>query len=68
MSWKKYAPALKKIEALQAELDELITERIHERAAEISGVPAKELRWMLENRSCGYCSCLALKKIANDGF
>jgi len=68
MSWKKYAAALKKIEVLQAELDELITERIHERAAEISGAPAKVMREMLENRSHGYCRCLALKKIADDGF
>jgi hypothetical protein len=35
MLWNRYAAALKKVEALQAELDALITERIHERAAEI---------------------------------
>jgi hypothetical protein len=62
---KEYSAAAKKAEALQAEIEELITLRIRERAAEISGVPAMVLRRMLESRSCGYCRCLALKNIAN---
>jgi hypothetical protein len=62
---EKYAAAVEKIEALQAEIDELVTERIRTRAAEISGVPTSALRRLLEVRSGGYCRCLALKKIAN---
>jgi hypothetical protein len=61
-----YSAAAKKAEALQAEIDELSTLRIRERAAEISGVPSLMLRRMLESRSCGYCRCLALKNIANE--
>jgi hypothetical protein len=60
------AAAVKKAEALQAEIDELITSRIRERAAEISGIPCLVLRRMLESRSCGYCCCMALKNIANE--
>ncbi len=63
---KKYAATVKKAEALQADIDELITNRIRERAAEISGVPSMVLRRILESRSCGYCRCLALKNIANE--
>jgi len=63
---KEYSAAVKKIGALQAEIDELITLRIRERAAEISGVPAMVLRRMLEQRSCGYCRCMALKNVANE--
>ena len=63
---KECAAAVKKIENLQAEIDELITLHIRERAAQISGVPAMALRRMLEHRSSGYCRCLALKNIAND--
>jgi hypothetical protein len=63
---KEYAAAVKKIDALQAELDKLITGRIHERAAEISGVPVLVLRRMLEQRCCGYCRCRALKNIADE--
>ena len=59
---KEFSAAIKKIDALHAEIDELITLRIRERAAEISGAPAMALRRMLEHRSCGYCRCLALKK------
>ena len=63
---KEYSAAVKRAEALQAAIDELITHRIRERAAEISGVPSLVLRRMLESRSCGYCRCLALKNIANE--
>jgi len=63
---KEYSAAVKKIEALQAEVDELITLRIRKRAAEISGVPTLVLRRMLEQRSCGYCRCMAFKNIANE--
>jgi hypothetical protein len=63
---KEYSAAVKKAEALQAEIDELITLRIRERAAEISGVPSMVLRRMLEGRSCGYCRCMALKNVANE--
>src|SRR5262249_50411571 len=63
---KAYSAAAKKIDALQAEIDELITLWIRERAAEISGVPALLLRRMLERRSCGYCCGRALKTIANE--
>jgi hypothetical protein len=63
---KEYSAVVKKANALQAEIDELITLRIRERAAEISGVPTIVLRRMLESRSCGYCRCLALKNIANE--
>jgi DNA helicase TIP49 (TBP-interacting protein) len=62
----EYSAAVKKAEALQAEIDKLITYRIRERAAEISGVPSMVLRRMLEGRSCGYCRCMALKNVANE--
>jgi len=65
-SWREYVPALQKIEALQAEIDQLITEHIHAHAAEISGTPAKPLRGVLERRAHGYCRCLALKNIADE--
>jgi len=65
---KEYSTAVKKVEALEAELDELITLWVRERAAEISGAPALVLRKMLEQRAGGYCRCKALKNIANDGL
>jgi hypothetical protein len=74
MSPKEYVAALKKADektdALHAEIDALITERIRARAAEISGAPAGVLRKTLEARSSCYCRCKALKNIAseNDGL
>ena len=68
MLQKEYSTAIKKVEALGAELDELITLWVRERAAEISGAPALVLRKMLEQGSNGYCRCKALKNIANDGL
>jgi hypothetical protein len=68
MLQKEYSTAVNKVEALGGELDELITLWVRERAAEISGAPALVLRKMLEQRSCGYCRCKALKNIANDGL
>jgi hypothetical protein len=66
---KDYRSRVKKLEAsldaLHANIDELVKERLYAVAADISGVPVSVLKNTLVARaSGGYCRCRALKSIA----
>jgi hypothetical protein len=69
-----YLAKVKKVENeidnLEANIDQLVTERVMAVASEISGVPVGVLRNMLQARSTCYCKCMALRNIAegNDGL
>jgi hypothetical protein len=59
------------IEGLHADADKLITQRVNEVAAEISGVPTDCLRNIVIDRaSRGFCRCKAIKNMAagDDGL
>ena len=51
------------IEDVQQRADKLITQRVNDVAAEISGVPIRPLHDMLRGGSVVFCRCEALKKI-----
>jgi hypothetical protein len=54
---------LDEIVEVQQRADKLITQRVNDVAAEISGVPIRPLHDMLRGGSVVFCRCEALKKI-----
>jgi hypothetical protein len=53
----------KEIDEIQQRADRLISQRVNDVAAEISGVPVGAIHNMIRGKSVVYCRCEALKKI-----